>query len=137
MDGKLKLTVLSPERRLLDQVDVDSITLTGSEGQIQILPGHAPLIGTLETGIFSYKVPAEGEGVGVISSGFFEIKNDKINLMAETLELKGEIDVSRARLAQQKAEAMLKEAALDESQFKKYQLKLQRALIRQHVGGKE
>jgi F-type H+-transporting ATPase subunit epsilon len=134
----LTLTLLSPERRLLNQVQVDAVILTGSEGQIQILPGHEPLVGTLETGLFSYQINPEthkeGGGIGVISSGFFEVKDNQVILIAETLELKGEIDSSRALSAQQKAEKMLREAALSESDFKKYQLKLQRALIRQQVG---
>lgn len=137
MEGNLTLTILSPERRLLNQLPVESVTLTGSEGQIQILPGHAPFISTLETGVFNYRISGEGAGTGVISSGFFEVKQNQVTVMAETLELKSEIDIPRAKSAQEKAEAMLKEAALDEHQFKKYQLKLQRALIRQQVGSKD
>ncbi|HAR44141.1 MAG TPA: F0F1 ATP synthase subunit epsilon, partial [Bdellovibrionales bacterium] len=53
---------------------------------------------------------------------------------AETLELKAEIDVNRAKKAQKLAEDALKAADLDEKKFKKYQLKLQRSLIRQHLG---
>jgi F-type H+-transporting ATPase subunit epsilon len=128
----VKLTILSPERRLLDRAEVDWVTLPGSEGQIQILPGHAAMIGTLQTGIFSYQETRGPESSGVISSGFFEVAGDDVTVTAETLELKGEIDVNRAKAAQAKAEAGLQAADLDEHRFKKYQLKLQRALIRQH-----
>ncbi|HCM40738.1 MAG: ATP synthase F1 subunit epsilon [Bdellovibrionales bacterium GWB1_52_6] len=130
----LKLTILSPERRLLENVSAESVTLFGSEGQIQIMPGHAPFIGVLETGTFSYR-PAGGQDiVGAISHGFFEVKDDKVVVTAETLELKAEIDVNRAKKAQKLAEDALKAADLDEKKFKKYQLKLQRSLIRQHLG---
>lgn len=133
----LKLTVLTPERRLLEATEVKELTLQGSEGQIQILPGHAPMVGTIETGSFSYRGADGNEHAGVISSGFFEVKReDEAVVVAETLELKGEIDVERARKAQKLAEDTLKEADLDEHRFNKYQLKLQRALIRQHVAGK-
>jgi F-type H+-transporting ATPase subunit epsilon len=93
------------------------------------------LLGTLERGVFNYTTPTEGEGSGVISSGFFEVANDQVTVLAETLELKGEIDVARAKEAQKKAEAGLLEAGLDEHRFKKYQLKLQRAIVRQHFAG--
>jgi F-type H+-transporting ATPase subunit epsilon len=130
---KLKLTILSPERRLLNRVEVHSVTLPGSEGQIQILAGHAAMV---ETGIFSYiKTSGDGE-VGVVSTGFFELRDDDLTVMAETIELRTEIDVERARSAQRKAEAVLVEAALDEHKFGKYQLKLQRAIIRQQVVAK-
>jgi F-type H+-transporting ATPase subunit epsilon len=137
MSEGLLLTILSPERRLVENLRVQEVTLPGSEGQIQILPGHAAMIGTLETGIFNY----QGEGgtavSGVISSGFFEVKDEKISVMAETLELKKEIDVNRALKAQKLAEETLSEADLDEHKFKKYQLKLQRALVRQRIGAGE
>jgi F-type H+-transporting ATPase subunit epsilon len=134
---KLQLTLLSPERRLLEGATVDSILLTGSEGQIEILPGHAPMVGTLETGFFKYKIQGDTrENAGVISSGFFEVHDNKVVVMAETLELKGEINVERARKAQALAEQTLKEASLEPQKFSKYQLKLQRSLIRQQVAGK-
>ena len=66
--------------------------------------------------------------------GFFEVKNNEVYVMAETLELKGEIDVNRAKKAQQLAEQTLQAAGLDEHHFKKYQLKVQRSIIRQNLG---
>lgn len=133
MSTSLKLSVLSPERRLVENVVVEEVTLPGTEGQIQVLPGHAPMIGSLETGAFSFKLAGGQETKGVISTGFFQVKDDQLTIMAETLELRTEIDLSRAKRAQEIAEQVLREADLDEHRFKKYQLKLQRALIRQQV----
>ncbi len=128
----LKLTLLTPERRVFEAVEVSSVTLPGSEGQIQVLPGHASFLGSLETGAFRFsRTQGGGEGAGVISSGFFRVADGLVTVMAETLELRGEIDVSRAKAAQSKAEKMLNEETLDEHQFRKYELKLQRALVRQ------
>lgn len=133
MSDILKLTVLSPERRLLEGVEVRVATLPGFEGQIQILPGHAPMVGSLDMGVFSFESSAHGTKRGVISTGFFKVVDDHLTVMAETLELENEVDLDRAKRAQAKAEDVLKDPALDEHQFKKYQLKLQRALIRQQV----
>ncbi len=105
---------------------MDSVLVTGSEGQVEILPGHAPMVGTLETGMFTYRVPGDPNlHKGVISSGFFEVRDDRVVVLAE-----------RARKAQGLAEQALTQAALEPDHFKKYQLKLQRALIRQQVAGK-
>lgn len=130
------LNILSPEKRLAAEVEINSITLPGSEGQIQILPEHADMIGTLETGEFSY-VPVSGVAVfGVITSGFFEVRGgDSVTVTAETVELAKEIDLTRARTAQRKAEGALKDLELDQKLFRKYELKLQRAIIRQQVAG--
>jgi len=132
----LTLTVLSPERKLVDGLQIQSLMVTGSEGLIQILPEHAEMIGTIETGPFSYS-PVSGEAVaGVISTGFFEIKGHQVIVMAETCELSKEIDVSRAKVAQKKAESALSDPELDNKLFRKYELKLQRSLIRQQIAGK-
>jgi len=129
----LKLSIFSPERRLIEKVLVEEVTLPGSEGQIQILPGHAAMMGSLHTGVFNYRATGKDPVFGVISSGFFEVKDDEVIILAETLELKSEIDLDRAKKAQQMAEQTLQAADLDEHRFKKYQLKLQRSLIRQNI----
>ncbi len=135
MSGSLTLSILSPERKLVQQVAVKQVVLPGSEGQIEILPGHAAMIGTLETGLFRFELDTGGSTLGVISSGFFEVQEGGgVQVLAETLELDREIDVARARKAQQLAEETLREAELDPHRFNKYQLKLQRALIRQRIG---
>lgn len=133
----MQLSILSPEKRIATAVEVNSITLPGSEGQIQILPEHADMIGTIETGTFAYS-PTSGPAVlGVMSSGFFEVRHGTITIAAETCELASEIDANRARQAQSKAEGALKDPELDPKLFRKYELKLQRALVRQQVAGKE
>lgn len=132
----MNLTVLSPERRLLENVEIDEVTLPTSEGEIQILPGHATMIGNLQTGVFSFRSRSGAPSFGVLSSGFFEVSENSLTVMAETLEMKGEIDVERAKKAQKQAEEMLKAADLDDRQFKKYQLKLIRALVRQQLASK-
>ena len=129
------LSILAPERRLIEGERAVSLIATTTEGEVEILPGHANLVAILDTGRFQYTIRGEAPVKGVISSGFLNIENGDVKLVAETVELASEINVSRARGAQIKAEEMLKDAALDEHAFKKYQLKLQRALIRQQIGG--
>jgi F-type H+-transporting ATPase subunit epsilon len=130
-----KLSIFSPERKLLESELVKSILLTTGEGEIEIFPGHADMVSTLETGRFEYH-PASGASVkGVISTGFVNVESGAVKVIAETLELPSEINVGRAKKAQEEAEKMLSNASLDEHQFKKYQLKLQRSIIRQHIGG--
>lgn len=133
MMATFKLTVLAPERRLIENFDVQSVLLTGSEGQIEVLPGHAGIVGSLETGSFIYKVPNGKSEVAVISHGFFQMNDNVLTVLADTIELQSEIDLARAKAAQQKAKEMLSDASLDQAQFQKYQLKLERALIRQQI----
>jgi F-type H+-transporting ATPase subunit epsilon len=129
----LKLSILSPERKLLEGCEANEVTLMTSEGMIQILPGHAAMVGTLETGAFSYHTSSGGPVHGFISTGFFEVRDDELSLMAEVIELKDEIDAERARKAQAKAEEILKQANLDDVTLEKFRAKLERAIIRQHL----
>lgn len=127
------LSILAPERILLQDEAVESLIITTAEGEIEVLPGHADMVSTLETGRFVYR-SSKGNVIGVISSGFLNVENGFVKVIAETIELAGEIDVNRAKQAQSKAQKMLTEASLDEHAFKKYQLKLQRSIIRQSLG---
>ena len=136
MADTIKVNIISPERRLLEGGSAQWIMLTGSEGQIQILPGHAAMLGSLKTGPFTYLNANGQEESGFISTGFFEVKNDEVNVLAETIELRGEIDLARAKAAQQKAEQALMDADMDAHKFRKYELKLQRALVRQQLAGR-
>jgi F-type H+-transporting ATPase subunit epsilon len=126
----LLLNLLSPERKLFEQKPVEEITLQASVGMVQILPEHAPLIGELETGIFHFKDSNQKVTRGVISFGHYEIVDNCVNVFAETVELENEIDINRAKKAEQSALEALSEADLTEHQFKKYQQKLFRALTR-------
>ncbi len=130
--ASLQLNILTPERQLVEHLDVEEVLLTGSEGQIQILVGHAAMIGTLCTGLLRYQSRGQVPVFGVISSGFFEVHDDEVQVIAETLELQNEINIERAHEAQVRAEGTLQNA-LDDLQFKKQQLKLQRSLIRQQL----
>ncbi len=135
--GTLRISLMSPERKLLDKAEIRSVSLSGSEGQVQVLPQHAAMVGTLETGPFIIEYADGKSEHGVITTGFFEVRSNHVTLLAETVELAVEIDVGRARAAQAKAEEQLREAALTGSAFNKYQLKLQRALIRQEIAAKK
>ena len=135
--GQFKMTLLSPERRLLESTWVTSVVLPTSEGEIEILPGHAAMIGKIDNGLFVVRRENGVTDQGVLTSGFFEVSGDNVRVFAETVELKGEVDLSRARNAQKKAEEALSAAQVDESTFNKYQLKLQRSIVRQQFAGRQ
>lgn len=130
-----KLSIYSPERKLVENEVVSALLITTQEGESEILPGHVDMVSKLETGRFEYKEQSGKTVSGVISSGFINIDENEVKVIAETLELPNEVDLNRAKAAQQKAEQMLHDASISESDFKKYNLKLQRAIIRQEIAG--
>ena len=55
---KLTLEVVTPDRSLVNE-QVDEVQLPGAEGYFGVLPGHAPLLATLQVGELWYRVGAE------------------------------------------------------------------------------
>lgn len=84
------------------------ITLPGTNGQMGILRGHAPLLSTLDIGeIVLHK--REGNDYLAVSGGVVEVRPDKVTILADVAEAEGEIDEERARAALERAERLLAE----------------------------
>lgn len=128
----IEVDIVTPSRRVLEGVSVDRLSLPTASGTITVLPGHAELVTLLSTGVLTF--PEGGtERRFVVSYGFSIVRKNKVIVLAETCEEAGEIDVERAKTAQKKAEQALA-GVLTESDMRKQQLKLQRAITRQQVG---
>ncbi len=127
MADKLTLEVLTPEKIALRET-VEEVVLPGLNGELGILPDHAPMISQLKTGVLCYRAGAERR-VMHVSGGFAEVLPDKVSVMADVAEKPDEIDLKRAQEARTKAEQLLnsREENVD---LPNTQLKLERALIR-------
>ena len=92
--------------RMVYQGDADIVVLPGTEGEMGILPHHAPLLTTLKIGII--KVRSHGrEEVFTVAGGVAEIQPDIVTVLADAAENVEEIDVARAEAARKRAEASL------------------------------
>lgn len=126
----LTLTILTPARKLIERDSVEEVFVPGVKGQLDILPNHANLVTELETGIVRWKAAGGSWRQATISTGILQIFGSEVTVVAEVSELAEEIDVSRAQAAKTKAQKMLEEGGLDDENFRKYELKLQRAMAR-------
>jgi F-type H+-transporting ATPase subunit epsilon len=137
LPDSIELIIVTPERQLLRETVVE-VTLPGADGQLGVLPGHAPLITELGIGELSYRSQAASEVVHLaIISGFTEVLGDRVTVLAETAERPEEIDVTRAEEAKKRAEQRLAAAASDSSvDWDRASVALQRALIRIQVARK-
>jgi F-type H+-transporting ATPase subunit epsilon len=129
-EKKLTLEVVTPERQVLHE-DVDFVQMPGLNGYLGILPGHAPLLTELGLGILSFE-KADVTYYATALGGFAEVLGNRIIVLAERSELAEEIDVGRARAAEERALKRLEEKK-GEVDFSRAQLALQRALIRIQV----
>ena len=127
MADKLTLEVITPEKVALREV-VDEIVVPGANGELGILPEHAPLISQLKTGLLNYRRGAEKKQLHV-SGGFIEVLPDKVSVLADVAEKPEEIDLARAHRAREEAERTIN-SRVEGVDFQSAELKLERALVR-------
>lgn len=93
--------------RLVYQGDADIVIIPGVEGEMGVLPNHAPLLSTLKYGIL--KVRYQGrEEVFTVAGGVVEVQPQIVTVLADAAENVEEIDVARAEAARKRAEEYLK-----------------------------
>lgn len=109
MPESFQLTVLSPSRTLLDQ-QVVSIIAPGTEGYLGVLAHHAPLITALQPGKLTVRTAEVETHVYALSGGFLEVSRNHAVVLADALEEPGEIDLTRARRAAERARERLRDA---------------------------
>jgi F-type H+-transporting ATPase subunit epsilon len=92
----LKLRIITPERVVFDEENIDSVTLPGVLGEMTILPQHAPIMTELRPGPVLFR--RAGEEVDLaLSGGFMEVRDDTVIVLADTAERSDEIDLSRRK----------------------------------------
>lgn len=93
-----KLTIVTPEKRLLINQEVEEATLPGFKGELNILSGHAPLITTLGTGIMKWKLKgSESYSRAVISWGYCQVSPEGVNVLANLVDTPEEIDLAATK----------------------------------------
>ena len=107
----LHLEIVTQEKRLYSG-DVDMVVAPGSEGELGILPHHAPLLTTLKEGALRVK-QGGGEAYFSIGGGFMEVQPDHVIVLADVAEKAEDIDIARAEEARRRAEQLLKERPSD------------------------
>lgn len=126
----MELSLYTPARKIVENEVVDELLVPGAKGELDIFDLHADFVTELETGYMRWKSAGQWKGC-TVSTGFLEIHGDKIIVLSETSELPEEIDERRAKNAEVNAKAKLEGGGLDDENFRKYELKLKRALLRQ------
>jgi F-type H+-transporting ATPase subunit epsilon len=125
------LEIVTPER-LAYEGDVDSVVCPGIEGELGVLPHHAPLLTTL--GVGELRIRSGGqEEYFAIAGGFLQVRPDKVVVMAETADLASEIDLEAAEKARKDAERALAEGFNEPADLARARAAMERALLRIRV----
>ena len=125
------LNLVTPEKKLVTDLEVDEVIVPGFRGQLDILPGHAPLVTTLSTGLLKYRAKGTSklETAGV-SWGHCEVHPEGVVVLAEVAESLEEIDRARAEEQVKQAQKMLLDPLLEADQMEMFRRKLERAQAR-------
>jgi F-type H+-transporting ATPase subunit epsilon len=124
----LRLRIITPERRVYVK-DADMLIAPGVEGQLGILPHHAPLITALTYGELRVKRGGDEESFA-IGGGYMEVQPDGVTVLANTAEHVEEIDLDRAEAARRRAEARLHDRTHEKVDFARAEAALLRAMTR-------
>ena len=129
----LTLEIVTPERSLVSQ-QVDEVQLPGSEGYFGVLPGHTPLLATLQVGELWYRVGQEKHYLA-IAFGFAEVLPDRVTVLAQIAERPQDIDVTRAEAAKKRAEERIARPPAD-IDFERARVAMMKSLIRLQVAAR-
>lgn len=105
-----RLEIVTAERMVFSD-EVSALVAWGVEGQLGILPHHAPLMTMLQPGDLLIRKDKEEEYLA-ISGGFLEVRPDKVIILADACERVEEIDLARAEEAKRRAQETMKAAPL-------------------------
>jgi F-type H+-transporting ATPase subunit epsilon len=127
----LQLEIVTPERQAYAD-EVDSVVLPGTEGELGVLPHHAPLVSTLGIGELRIRKGGVEESFAIVG-GFLQVLPDKVVVMAETADMSSEIDLDKAQQARAEAERALQEGYHEGADLSAARAALQQALLRIRV----
>jgi F-type H+-transporting ATPase subunit epsilon len=133
LPSKLQLHVVSADRALVDAT-VDEVEIPGELGYFGVLPGHTPMLASLQVGQLIYRQGQEMHYLA-IAFGFAEVQPTQVTILAEIAEFASEIDVARAEAARKRAEDRLNKPTVD-MDFERARVALLKALVRLQVASR-
>jgi len=130
----IKLQIVTAER-LIFEGDVDEVNVPGQEGDMGILPKHAPLMTTLRPGEIVVVTDKQPQFFAV-SGGFLEVRPERVIILADSAERADEIDIARAQEAMERAKANMSDKTGGGLDAAAAEAALARALTRVKVANK-
>ncbi len=132
--SKLTVEIITGERRIFNETDIDMVIARGVDGMLGILPRHAPLVTPLAPGELRIKRGGREESL-VVFGGILEVNDGRVIVLADSAENSDEIDVARAEEARRKAQESLANRGSAED-AKAAEADLARAEMRIRLGGR-
>ncbi len=128
------LNLYTPEKKLVQNQEVDEIFVAAEKGELNILPGHAPLLTTLQPGILRYRIKGQSTLQSVaLSWGYCQVNPEGVKILAQTAETPEEIDIERVNRTIKLSTEQLNAIDADAEMVEKHLNKLMRAKVRKEL----
>ncbi|MEW5939069.1 MAG: ATP synthase F1 subunit epsilon [Chloroflexota bacterium] len=125
----IRCEIVSQDRMVFEG-DVDIVVLPGADGEMGVLPHHAPLLTTLKYGFIKVRQRGQ-EQVFTVAGGVAEVQPEIVTVLADASENIEEIDEKRAETARQRAqEALAKGVPPDTDAYLAIEAALRRSNLR-------
>jgi F-type H+-transporting ATPase subunit epsilon len=131
--ASIQLEIVTPERSLLRE-QVDEVQIPGADGYFGVLPGHTPLLATLQIGALWYRKGQE-KFYFAVAFGFAEVLPDRVTILAQDADLPEEIDVTRVQSEQAEAQQQLSRPG-DFDNIERARIAMMKSLVRLQVSSR-
>jgi F-type H+-transporting ATPase subunit epsilon len=129
MAENIRLEVVTPEKAVVSE-EAQIVMAPGELGEFGVLAGHTPFMTSLKVGAVRYDDANGNERFVFVSGGFAEALPDRVTILADSAERRKDIDVERAKAAQQRAEERLAKEEVIDIDFVRARAALMRAIHR-------
>ena len=129
-DVNFTVKIITPDRTFFEG-DATMVEFNTVEGEIGVYPNHIPLTTVIAPGIVTITT-GDDKKVAAVHAGFAEILGDRVTLLAEIAEWPDEIDLDRAKAAEDRARERLA-AKTEELDITRAEIALKKALVRQDI----
>lgn len=129
----MRCELVTQERLVYRAENVQLVLAPGVEGQLGILPKHAPLITALDEGVMQIRCEDGTEEVFAIHGGFMEVLPDRVTVLADVAEQADEINIARAEEARQRAEELMEHSFEGQADHEQAEAAMRRSLLRLKV----
>jgi F-type H+-transporting ATPase subunit epsilon len=128
------LNLYTPDKKLVQNQEVEEIFVSADKGELNILPGHAPLLTTLQPGILRYRIKGQSSLLSVaLSWGYCQVNPEGVKILAQTAETPEEIDLERVNRTIKLSTEQLNAIDADAEMVEKHLNKLMRAKVRKEL----
>lgn len=116
-----KLNFATPDKKVVSDADLEEITLPAFAGELNILPGHSPIMTSLEAGILKYRLKNGEEKKFAVSWGYCQVSSEGVNVLAESAVTAEEVDLKTVQNHLKLQEEKLAMESMEDADWEKAQ----------------